>query len=178
MSQYFSAVSGMAVVFSPKEVTEFLTRYLLETYKKDGVTDGDVNYITNCVSDSFYLIRSKYRFDFVNEFPSIEKCMDDDVAEKHKNKLFKCTEYNEDSCSGGVLYPLSRFVCGQFVDVDNGSYIIYTDKSTRPQDLFAENGYKTIDEIVEEFEEKLAAYVPDDFDWESHIGFFQCAELA
>lgn len=22
------------------------------------------------------------------------------------------------------------------------------------------------------------AYVPDDFDWESHIGFFQCASFA
>ena len=69
-------------------------------------------------------------------------------------------------------------MCGQFVDVDYGSYVIYTDKSTRPQDLFAKDGYKTIDEIVEEFKEKLAAYVPDDFDWESHVGFFQCAELA
>lgn len=178
MSQYFSAVSGMAVVFSPKEVTEFLTRYLLETYKKDGVTDDDVNYITDCVSDSFYLIRSKYRFDFIKEFPSIEKCMDDNIIEKHKNKLFKCIEYNENSCSGGILYPLSRFVCEQFVDVNDGSYVIYTDKSTRPQDLFAKDGYKTIDEIVEEFKEKLAAYVPDDFDWESHIGFFQCAAFA
>ena len=40
------------------------------------------------------------------------------------------------------------------------------------------DGYKYTEEIVKEFKEKLAAYVPDDFDWESHIGFFQCASFA
>ena len=41
--------------------------------------------------------------------------------------------------------------------------------------LYADDGAA---EIVKEFKEKLAAYVPDGFDWESHIGFFQCATFA
>ena len=56
--------------------------------------------------------------------------------------------------------------------------ITYTDKSTRPQDLLRADGYKSTEEIVKEFNEKLAAYIPDDFDWESHIGFFQYAAFA
>ena len=66
----------------------------------------------------------------------------------------------------------------KLLDVEDGSYIIYTDKSTRPQDLLGADGYKSTEEIVKEFKEKLAAYVPDGFDWESHIGFFQCATFA
>lgn len=111
MSGYWSATSGTALIIPKEEAKDFFTRYLLETYRKDGVTDRDT-------------------------------------------------------------------ACGKFVDVKDGSYIIYTDKSTRPQDLLGDEGYKSTEEIVKEFKEKLAAYVPDGFDWESHIGFFQCATFA
>lgn len=87
-------------------------------------------------------------------------------------------EYFEEEHSGGVLYPFKQPARSKFVDVEDGSYIIYTDKSTRPQDLLGADGYKSTEEIVKEFKEKLAAYVPDGFDWESHIGFFQCVTFA
>lgn len=45
MSEYWSATSGTALVFQKEEVRDFFTRYLLETYRKDGVTDRDIDFI-------------------------------------------------------------------------------------------------------------------------------------
>ena len=157
-------------------------RYLLETYRKDGVTDRDIDFIDCTISeygsDSFYFLRSAYRQSLLEDFHSLESCVNERTAAEHKAELFNCVEYCEEECSGGVLYPFKKPASGKFVDVEDGSYIIYTDKSTRPQDLLGNDGYKSTEEIIKEFKEKLAAYVPDDFDWEAHIGFFQCASFA
>ena len=181
MSGYWSAAGGTALVFSKEEVSDFFTRYLLETYRKNGVTDEDIDFINSMISDygsDFYFLGSAYRQSLLEDFRSLESCVDERTAEEHTKELFNCVEYCEEERSGGVLYPFKTPALGTFVDVEDGSCIIYTDKSTRPQDLLGDDGYKSTEEIVKEFKEKLAAYVPDDFDWESHIGFFQCAVFA
>ena len=62
MSEYWSATSGTVLVFPKEEVRDFFTRYLLETYRKDGVTDRDIDFIDCTISeygsDSFYFLRS------------------------------------------------------------------------------------------------------------------------
>lgn len=45
MSGYWSATSGTVLVFPKEEVRDFFTRYLLETYRKDGATDRDVDFM-------------------------------------------------------------------------------------------------------------------------------------
>ena len=181
MSGYWSAASGTALILHKEEVSDFFTRYLLETYRKNGVTDEDLDFINSTISDygsDFHFLRSTYRQSLLEDFRSLESCVDERTAAEHTKELFDCVEYCEEECSGGVLYPFKKPASGKFVDVEDGSCIIYTDKSTRPQDLLGNDGYKSTEEIVKEFKEKLAAYVPDNFDWESHIGFFQCAVFA
>lgn len=181
MSGYWSAASGTALVFSKEEVSDFFTRYLLETYRKNGVTDEDIDFINSMISDygsDFYFLRSAYRQSLLEDFRSLESCVNERIAAEHTKELFDCVEYCEEERSGGIFYPFKEPSSGKFVDVEDGSCIIYTDKSTRPQDLLGDDGYKSTEEIVKEFKEKLAAYVPDDFDWESNIGFFQCASFA
>lgn len=181
MSGYWSATSGTVLVLSKEEVRDFFTRYLLETYMKDGVTDRDIDFIDCMISnygDNFYFLRSAYRQSLLEGFHSLKSCVNERTTAEHKKELFNCVEYCEEECSGGMLYPFKKPAFGKFVEVEDGSYIIYTDESTRPQDLLGADGYKSTEEIVKEFKEKLAAYVPDDFDWESHIGFFQCATFA
>lgn len=181
MSGYWGATSGTALVFQKEEVKDFFTRYLLETYRKGGVADEDIDSIDCMISDygsSFCFLRSAHRQSLLENFHSLESCVNEGSTAKHKKELFDCVEYCEEECSGGIFYPFKEPAHGKFVDVEDGSCIIYTDKSTRPQDLLGADGYKSTEEIVKEFKEKLAAYVPDDFDWESHIGFFQCAAFA
>ena len=58
MSEYWSATSGTALVFQKEEVRDFFTRYLLETYRKDGVTDRDIDFIDCTISEygRFFLL--------------------------------------------------------------------------------------------------------------------------
>ena len=51
MSEYWSATSGTALVSPKEEVRDFFTRYLLETYRKDGVTDRDIDFIDCTISE-------------------------------------------------------------------------------------------------------------------------------
>lgn len=109
MSEYWSATSGTALVFQKEEVRDFFTRYLLETYRKDGVTDRDIDFIDCTISeygsDSFYFLRSAYRQSLLEDFHSLESCVNERTAAEHKAELFNCVEYCEEECSGGVLYP-------------------------------------------------------------------------
>ena len=142
MSGYWCATSGTVLVLSKEEVRDFFTRYLLETYRKDGVTDKDIDFIDCTISeygsDSFYFLRSAYRQSLLEDFHSLESCVNERTAAEHKKELLNCVEYCEEEHSGGVLYPFKKPARSKFVDVENGSYIIYTDKSTRPQDLLGD----------------------------------------
>ena len=55
--------------------------------------------------------------------------------------------------------------------------IFFTDKSTLPQKIF-KGTYHSMDEIIDEFKEKLEDYLPKDFNWKAHIGFIQYAIYA
>lgn len=60
----------------------------------------------------------------------------------------------------------------------NDAIIIWSDKSMMPWEILNGNSYKSTDDIIEEFKEKLATYLPDDFNWKSHIGFIEFAVFA
>lgn len=139
MSGYWGATSGTALVFQKEEVKDFFTRYLLETYRKGGVTDEDIDSIDCMISDygsSFCFLRSAHRQSLLENFHSLESCVNEGSTAKHKKELFDCVEYCEEECSGGIFYPFKEPAHGKFVDVEDGSCIIYTDKSTRPQGKF------------------------------------------
>ena len=182
MSMSWSAISGVALVLDPNEAEEFYKKYLFETYQKDGVTDDDINHIEDVISengcDFFYFLRSADRTKLMNVFPTIESCGDEKVAKKYTANLFTIMEYSYDECSGGMYYPFEQPEEGSCFNVDDGSIIIFTDKSTKPQDILQGKSYSSTSEIIDEFKSKLAAYLPVDFDWEKSIGFFQCAAYA
>ena len=100
---------------------DVITRYLLETYRKDGVTDRDIDFIDCTISeygsDSFYFLRSAYRQSLLEDFHSLESCVNERAAAEHKKELFNCVEYCEEEHSGGVLYPFKKPARGKFVDV-------------------------------------------------------------
>lgn len=45
-------------------------------------------------------------------------------------------------------------------------------------EILSGRSYKTLDELVQDYKDTIGEYLPEDFDWESHIGFFQCAAYA
>ena len=117
------------------------------------------------------LIRSKYKHEQADS-SSIEE-----VDEKTFSR-FRCMKMRS---SGGVLHP---FECDERCGEDDcfelyeGYYgIFFTDKSTLPQKIF-KGTYHSMDEIIDEFKEKLEDYLPKDFNWKAHIGFIQYAIYA
>lgn len=48
-------------------------------------------------------------------------------------------------------------------------FIAPADKPINSPDIFDDKPY-TYDELVQEFVDKFGAYLPDNFDWDSHIG--------
>lgn len=61
---------------------------------------------------------------------------------------------------------------------DENSIIIYTEKSTLPQAFLQNESYHSVDEIIEEFKTKLGVYLPENFDYQSHIGYVKLALYA
>lgn len=142
MSGYWCATSGTALIIPKEEAKDFFTRYLLETYRKDGVTDRDIDFIDCTISeygsDSFYFLRSAYRQSLLEDFHSLESCVNERNAAEHKKELFNCVEYCEEEYSGGVLYPFKEPACGKFVDVKDLSYLIC--RKARQQKKSRKNG--------------------------------------
>ena len=96
MSGYWGATSGTALVFQKEEVKDFFTRYLLETYRKGGVTDEDIDSIDCMISDygsSFCFLRSAHRQSLLEDFHSLESCVNEGSIAKHKKELFDFVEY-------------------------------------------------------------------------------------
>ena len=61
---------------------------------------------------------------------------------------------------------------------DEDFYAFYTEKDMIGPSSFMVKSYHSYEEIREEFQLKLKAYLPEDFDWDSHIGIFSYATYA
>lgn len=167
MSSNWYAESGTALILDEKETIEFCKKYLKEICGRDMLKVPDA-YTAVEELDTRTLIRSKY------------KKADPSSIEENDEKHFQISLY-EDEMSGGIFYP---FECDERCGEDDcfelyGDYygIFFTDKSTLPQEIF-KGTYSSMDEIIDEFKEKLEDYLPEDFNWKTHIGFIQYAIYA
>lgn len=57
----------------------------------------------------------------------------------------------------------------------NNVYVFPSDKAVDGMTCFDEKVYGSYDEFVQEFKDKLGAYLPGDFDWDAHIGIYTYA---
>ncbi len=58
------------------------------------------------------------------------------------------------------------------------SYMFYSDYTLDSVEVFEKRPYHSYQEFRQEFQDKMAAYLPDDFDWDAHIGTFSYAHYA
>lgn len=176
MSSNWYAESGTALILNEKETIEFCKKYLKEICGRDMVKVPDA-YTAFDELKTHALIRSKYKDKQVDLYPIKEN---DENYFEISTLTFSGLLY-EDEMSGGLFYP---FECDERCGEDNcfelyGDYygIFFTDKSTLPQEIF-KGTYHSMDEIIGEFKEKLEDYLPEDFNWKTHIGFIQYAIYA
>lgn len=194
---YWGACTGMVLHLNDEETMKFFETYLKQTYKPEA-TEEQIEMFANTVSEwgeEMIFISSKNRKNtmlalpelkdiFEEDFPMISKELQEKINKMPENTVFSICEYSEDTFSGGLLYKTTKHYdefCKRNVycvnDVNDG-ILIYTNKSTLPQSILTGESYQSLDEIFEEYKAKLADYLPADFDWADHIGFFQCASYA
>lgn len=119
-----------------------------------------------------------------------EECDITDLTFKSASgKPFKMFEVDTTSCSGFCLIPYRKQGEPNRDYEQNGDiwecwsddatmYVCQADNAIDGMDCFDRKAYGSYEEFVDEFKDKLAAHLPEGFDWESHIGIYQYAAYA
>lgn len=195
MSSYWSAMAGTALILSPTEYDNMLLNYLKTAFKPDANEKDISYYMDSCeeISDDVPVIKTSCLDAIKPLYPTMDAFLDkwqddeynsnDDISIA-KNLVY-FDRYNTDEYSGGVFYPIDTSANEEFkgqripyFDVDDDSEIMYTRFSTLSIDLLKDKHYTSTDDIINEFKDAIGAYLPDDFDWEKHVGVFSCAVYA
>lgn len=50
------------------------------------------------------------------------------------------------------------------------AFVLWSDRLLDGPSSFTEMPYKSYGEFVQEFKDKIGSYVPEDFDWDAHLG--------
>ena len=183
MCSYWAALSGIVLKLSDEEFEDMLLVYLRKTYKKDA-TATDVADYQELISDygereSYFLTATK-KNDIINELPELSDTfgLSNEQVEKFHDSVFSFDRYSDDQYSGGIIYPIKGLENNIFEDVAEDSYLLFSNKPAMSLEILSGRSYKTLDELVQDYKDTIGEYLPEDFDWESHIGFFQCAAYA
>ena len=166
MSQYWGAYHGVALVLTEPEFETFLDNY-----------EKSYSNIKDTIEET-----------------SLQECLFHNG--KNPEKTFDITPVSTDDCSGMILFPFinkNGNVNERIFDEKNtliqdiiyhdlraeNCYAIFSDKDFTSGRVFnPKYRYNSYDELLEEFQNKLKAYLPADFDWNSHIGDFSYACFA
>lgn len=160
MSQYWSGYHGTALVLSGKEFDDFMESYG-KLHPEDCADLEDLEEGGASVRDVLFR-------------PSAEG-----------RDRFRITDILKDNCDGMWLLPfvdsrgnLNDGTDPEWCDLRHGDcYAVFADRPMSSPAVFRgpEYGYRSYEELLEEFRGKLEAYLPEDFDWNSHIGDFMYA---
>lgn len=186
MSSYWSATTGLALHLSEKEADAFFTEYLGKTYDPNHDKNIDISEILSEMgTDEVAFIASNVHKQAMQTLKTIDDCMDAkkilELTQSIEHPVFYIDNYLSEEYSGALFYTLKlntdpdRKSYAKYVTTELDDGILIFGKSVLPQDMLSDASYKSIDEIYEYFSNTLNDYLPSDFDYESHIGFFQAA---
>jgi len=74
--------------------------------------------------------------------------------------------YTNDDCDGMTV----RLFSGKEIYVDE-CLVVYAQKESTPFNA----PYRDIEELKEELKKAVGQYLPADFDWDTHLGWFSCS---
>lgn len=168
MSSYWAAYYGVALVLKEKEFCDFLEKYA----EKHNLEREDLD--------------EKIEDDGVREYPFVKSA---------NSEVFEITDILTDSCDGMYLIPFynkgkknTYFTDQEKKEVnkdycalslrDKNLYAVFSDKDMMSVESFEKKRYDSYEELVQEFKDKLQNYLPDDFEWDIHIGNFSYAAYA
>lgn len=189
MSSYWGACTGLALMLTEKEVNDFYKRYLSKTYYPDDA-ENHIEDLENLLGGEYScqevaFMKPAYVKELMSAgLSSLEDCCDIDTQLDVADKIFHMDLYDPaDSSSGGLFFPIEKDKrcgdddCFTLASTEN-KYLFYSSRSIMPWNILSGESYTSVDDIINEYRDKLAAYLPDSFNWKTHIGFIQYAVYA
>lgn len=161
MSSYWAAYYGVALVLNEQEYIDMSNRF--GEISPDYLENGDL----------------------------LEEG-DDIIFKNSARKTVKITQILADNCDGMCLIPFVQedgdpniFVAGgenepplrtvEAIDMrGDNCYVLFADKDMLGPGVFLDT-YHSYEELKKEFQEKLQEFLPENFDWDRHIGSFSYA---
>lgn len=174
MSSYWAGYYGTALVLNENEFEDFLNKYTEIRHPETFTRPYIDQLFEDCPIGEYDFIKSR-----VPETPAaLADC-------------FNITPVLHEETDGPWFAPFIRpngdwnLIDGiKYTDIETditrgeNRYVIFSDCNLDSPRNWVKPAYPTYDSLVQEFKDKLQKYLPDDFDWNAHIGRFSYAAYA
>lgn len=199
MSSYYTACYGNGLRLNAQEFEDFVERYLeiMQETKRDMVNHALTAFDEEPFSDDDNDDIDEIFYQMVESDKIAFTWGTDAGSGNVRKRLFSPVVASPDNGSDG-MYFLRYYANGKpnvfFTDrekeienpdyvraiplLDETSYMFYSDHTLDSVEVFEKRPYHSYQEFRQEFQDKMAAYLPDDFDWDAHIGTFSYARYA
>lgn len=199
MSQFFSAAYGDACLLTGDEMKTFLKNYIRknklieaesEDFDEDELEESildelydsifcrDIALIRgNCIGKADHYAVNRRSLNSPFAFSGIQFINDDNIEGAYFTPLFR-KDGSLNICEKQSDGTIAKYPEGDWVEGSKYEFAIFSDKSRTSNETFLENPYPTVESFVDEFQQKLGAYLPDGFDLKSRLGHVMYAEYA
>lgn len=182
MSSHWSATSGTGLVLSLPEFTAMIEKY-------NALNPGEAGNAAAAIEDGnipeLRLVASKDAGTAPEGFQS-------DESGAAKAMAVHVDEVSDDFAEGGAIWPFyrpdgtmnARDGSGRdviFTDPADGEgvfYVSWSDRSMCDALAFGQKPYASYEQFKQEFKDKFGKYLPEDFDWDAHLGVVAYAVYA
>lgn len=185
MSSYWAGYHGAGLVLSKAEFDGMLERYKFHVPSQKSAVEKAVE---DCELSELRIVPSRLRHGAYGDFQTTE---DPELVAA----AVEVTPITDDFASGAVLWPFynseglpneideAAGICelerrDPMGDDGDPCYVFWADKDMSSAKAFDEKPYASYQEFVQEFKDKLEAYLPERFDWDAHLGNFSYAAYA
>lgn len=159
MSSYWAAYHGQGLVLTQNEFNRFL-----ENYRSKTVCEKSLS--------------------MIRDFEDWEVDLEEIDFRSPSGELFNLFCVPDDHADGFYFVPYriqgkpnERWENNKNIPRNN-VYVLGSDKEIAGMHCFEEKAYDSYESFVDEFKRKMAHYLPDDFDWDAHVGIYSYACLA
>ena len=166
MSSYWTGYAGAALLLSEQEFNQFIHDYTaMHDLSEKTLTDF-------------------FKENSVNEYAFITT---KSLLENNSQDTFYITAIDTDCCQGMYFRPfvyqnkpntITQRGKNNVVEhrwSDENCYAIFANKDMLSYNTFVQKPYESYETFVDEFRNKMDCYLPFDFDYDAHLGYFAYA---
>lgn len=182
MSSWWAGYYGSGLALKPDEYEKFIEKYI--AVNKDGHTQDVIcSMEEDCTLSDINFLKGKYIGTIPERMVTIVDGDDDDDVLK-ENRHFGLVHIDED-CDGLFFVPFMSHghLNLEWNDPDGKNqmprsdvYVLWSEKALDGPGYFQkERAYNSYEDFRQEFMDALAAYLPEDFDWDGRLGSYSYA---